>query len=333
MAGIVLGLGLVGPILLAGRLGPRSAGGLIAEAAVVVSCVAMAVVWLRPGWPSRRASQACVVLGSACCAVACIVVPVPSLGILGVTSYAVLGSYVAVFHSPRLLAFTWTVGAGVLAYLSIRVAQVDPSTAVATVLLIVMVNLFAVFACRMFTRLFADDTGHRDLEPVTGLLNRDSFFEQVAGLIGARSRDDDRRLAMLVVSLDGYSLLTGLHGPAAVDRARVAVARGLRETSRRDAVIAHTGDSEFWIADLFTIADPNPLAERVRGVIASARPGLTASVGVVCTPLAPLAVAPAYDVVEELLTIAGSAMVEARGAGGNQTRSAIDPGLTVLRGA
>lgn len=258
VAGIVLGLGLVGPILSAGRLGPRSAGGLIAEAVVVVSCVAMAVTWLRPGWPSRRASQVCVVLRSVCSAVACIAVPAPSLGILGVTSDAVSGSYVAVFHSLRLLAFIWTVGASVLAYLSIRVAQVDPSTAVATVLLIVIVNLFAVFACRMFMRLFADDTVHRDLEPVTGLLNRNSFFERVAGLIGARSRGDDRRLVALVVNLDGYSLLTGLRGRAGVDKARVAVARGLRETSRRGAVMAHTGDSEFWIADLFTIADPNP---------------------------------------------------------------------------
>lgn len=53
--------------------------------------------------------------------------------------------------------------------------------------------------------------------------------------------------------------------------------------------------------------------------------------GVVCTPLVPLAAAPAYDAVEELLTIAVTAMFEARGAGGNQTRAAIDPALSVLK--
>jgi GGDEF domain-containing protein len=331
IAVIILGMGAIGPILSIGMLGPRSVGGIVAEVVVVCCCVAMSWVWLRPGWPSRRASQACVVVGAVCIATSCVIVPSHSLGILGATSYAALGSFVAVFHSHRLLAFTWTVGAGVMVYLAVSLAEVDVSMAVATVLLIALVNVFAVLTCRMAVRLIANDAVHGDLEPVTGLLNRDGFYERVAGLIGARSRGDDSRLVVLVVNLDGYSLLAGLRGPAGVNGVRVAIARSLRETARRDAVIAHTGDAEFWIADLFTIADPYPLAERVRGAIASAPSGVTASVGVVCTPLAPLAAVPAYDVVEELLNIAVTAMFEARGAGGNQTRAAIDPALSVLR--
>jgi GGDEF domain-containing protein len=331
VAACILGLGSIGPILSIGMLGPKSVGGVVAEVVVVCCCVAMSLLWLRPGWPSRRASQACVVVGTVCIAVSCVIVPSHSLGILGATSYAALGAFVAVFHSLRLLAFTWTVGAAVTVYLAVWLAEVDVSMAVATALLIVLVNVFAVFASRMGVRLIAHDAAHGDLEPVTGLLNRDGFYEQVAGLIGARSRDDDRRLVVLVVNLDGYSLLAGVRGPAEVDSARVAIARSLRETARRDAVIAHTGDAEFWIADLFTNADPNPLAERVRGAIASSPPALTASVGVVCTPLVPLAAAPAYDAVEELLTIAVTAMFEARAAGGNQTRAAIDPALSVLK--
>jgi hypothetical protein len=35
---------------------------------------------------------------------------------------------------------------------------------------------------------------------------------------------------------------------------------------------------------------------------------------------------------DELLTVARTAMFEARRAGGNQTRMAIDPALTVLEG-
>jgi hypothetical protein len=57
---------------------------------------------------------------------------------------------------------------------------------------------------------------------------------------------------------------------------------------------------------------------------------LTASLGVVSTPLLPLAGHPEADVLEELLTIATTAMFEARRAGGNQIRCILSPQLTVL---
>jgi GGDEF domain-containing protein len=330
VAASIFGLGAIGPILSLGMLGPGSTAGMVVMATVTCCCVVMTLLWLRPGWPSRRVSWACVVVGTVCIAASSIVVPSHSLGILGTTTYAVLGSFVVVFHSLRLLVFTWTVGASALIYLAVLLAEDDVSMAVATVLLIVLVNVFAVFACRMVVRLIANDTPYGDLERVTGLPGRDAFFEKVSTLIGARTRDDDRRLVVVVVNLDGYSLMADVRGRAEADGARVGVARALRETARRDAIIAHPGDAEFWIADLFTTLDPHPLAERIRGAVAGSRSGLSASVGVVCTPLEPLATVPTYDVVEELVNIAISAMFEARRAGGNQTRDAIDPALTVL---
>lgn len=332
IACIILGLGAIGPILSFGVLGPRSSGGRVAEIVVAGCCVAMALLWLRPSWPSRRASQACVVVGTVCIAVSCAIVPSHLVGLLGATAYAALGSFVALFHSIRLLAFTWAVAAGVIGYLAVRLSEDDVPMAVATVLLIALVNGFAVFASRLVIRLIANDTIHGELEPVTGLFTRDGFYEQVATLIGARNRNDDRRLVVVIVNLDNHALLADMHGAARAVRVRVAIARSLRETARRDAVIAHPGDAEFWIADLFTQADPHPLAERIRGGVAGAHTGVTASVGVVCTPLAPLAALPAHDVMEELLTVAQTAMFEARRAGGNQTRAAIDPALTVLEG-
>ena len=329
---IILGLGAIGPILSFGVLAPNSGGGRVAELAVVACCVVMSLVWLRPSWPSRRASQACVIVGTVCIAVSSVIVPSHLVGILGVTAYAALGAFVAFFHSMRLLAFTWAVGAGVIVYLAVRLSEDDVSMAVATVLLIVLVNGFAVLASRLVIRLIANDTIHGDLEPVTGLFSRDGFYEQVATLIGARNRNDDRRLVVVIVNLDNHALLADMHGAARAIRVRVAIARSLRETARRGAVIAHPSDAEFWVADLFTQSDPHPLTERIRGGVAAAQTGVTASVGVVCTPLAPLVALPTYDVMEELLTIAQSAMFEARRAGGNQTRAAIDPALTVLEG-
>lgn len=330
IAGSIFGLGVISVILSFGVLGPHSVGGRVAQIVVAGCCVVMAWVWLRPSWPSRRVSQATAVVGTVCIAVSCVMVSSPLVGIMGATAYAALGSLVALLHSMRLLAFIWAVGAGVIVYLAVGLAKDDVSVALATALLVVLVNGFAVFASRLVIRLIANDTIHGDLEPVTGLFTRDGFYEQVATLIGARSRNDDRRLVVVVVNLDNHALLADMHGAARAIRVRVAIARSLRETARRGAVIAHPSDSEFWVADLFTQADPHPLAERIRGGVAGAHTGITASVGVVCTPLAPLAALPSHDVMEELLTIAQTAMFEARRAGGNQTRTAIDPALTVL---
>ncbi|HET7743048.1 MAG TPA: GGDEF domain-containing protein [Mycobacterium sp.] len=330
IAGSIFGLGVISVILSFGVLGPHSVGGRVAQIVVAGCCVVMAWVWLRPKWPSRRVSQATAVVGTVCIAVSCVMVSSPLVGILGATAYAALGSLVALLHSMRLLAFIWAVGAGVIVYLAVQLAEDDVSVALATALLVVLVNGFAVFASRLVIRLIANDTIHGDLEPVTGLFTRDGFYEQVATLIGARSRNDDRRLVVVVVNLDNHALLADMHGAARAIRVRVAIARSLRETARRGAVLAHPGDSEFWVADLFTQADPHPLAERIRGGVAGAHTGITASVGVVCTPLAPLVALPTHDVMEELLTVAQTAMFEARRAGGNQTRTAIDPALTVL---
>lgn len=60
------------------------------------------------------------------------------------------------------------------------------------------------------------------LEPLTGLLDRESFDEQLYTLIGARSRADDLYLVVLVLTLDGLSLLRGMHGEAGANRARIA---------------------------------------------------------------------------------------------------------------
>ena len=65
---------------------------------------------------------------------------------------------------------------------------------------------------------------------------------------------------MIVVSLDGFSLLTAMTGKAGTNCARVAIGQHLRETVRRDAIIAHVGEAEFLIAEPFTTPNPSPLA-------------------------------------------------------------------------
>jgi diguanylate cyclase (GGDEF)-like protein len=213
----------------------------------------------------------------------------------------------------------------------VRLAETDAALAVGGVVIVVASNVFVVVAVRMAIRLKARMLVP-EIEPLTGLFTRRAFDEQFAELIGSRSRDDDRYLIVLVANLDGFSVVTDMGDAAAPNRARVAVGQRLRETVRRDAVVAHVGDAEFLVADLFPRADPSPLAERVRGAITAAPLRLSASVGVVSTPLSPLVgVAPA-ELLDELLGIATAAMNEARRDGGNQVRQVMSPALGALDG-
>jgi len=109
----------------------------------------------------------------------------------------------------------------------------------------------------------------------------------------------------------------GVRGAAA---ARIAAGQALRENVRRDAIVAHVGEAEFLIADTWTVPDPTPLVERVRGAIAATPTGVTVSQGAVSTPLRPLADRPPHEVLNEIVEMGRRAMQEAALAGGNQAR-------------
>ena len=56
------------------------------------------------------------------------------------------------------------------------------------------------------------------------------------------------------------------------------------------------------------------------------------SIGVVSTPLHPLAEHPPTEVLDEIVALASTAMYEARRAGGNQVRFVTNPGLSISDG-
>ncbi|MDT5113462.1 MAG: hypothetical protein QOE20_5352, partial [Mycobacterium sp.] len=160
--------------------------------------------------------------------------------------------------------------------------------------------------------------------------SREAFFDRVATMVNARDRDDDRYIAIVVVSLDSFSLLTAMNGAAGANEARVAVGHRLGETLRRDALLAHIGESEYLVADTFTSSDAKVLTDRLQHSVRTAPYRLTASIGVVATPIAPLVGHPPHDVVEELITIATSNMYVARTKGGQRASATADPRLTSL---
>ncbi len=331
IAATILTLGAIPLILMLTPQGPRGLSSQLLAAGVAVGCGLMAWRWLRPWWPTPTESKLCGAAGAAFIAAACLIQANPLVGLLGATAFSVLNGITALLHS-RLLSVTATVTAVTVVVLAIRLAETDAALAVAGVVLVAVSNVFIAVTVRMAMRLVEARMLDPDIEPLTGLFTRRAFDEQFATLIGSRSRDDDRYLVVLVANLDGFSVVTDMGGPAASNRTRVAVAQRLRETVRRDALVAHVDDAEFLVADLFPKADPSPLAERVRGSITSAPLRLTASVGVVSTPLSPLVGAAPAELLDELLGIATAAMNEARRDGGNQVRQVMSPALSVLDG-
>ena len=117
-------------------------------------------------------------------------------------------------------------------------------------LLVGFIVVFVSLTARAAIWLVDADILHENFEPLTGLFNRDGFYEKAMTLLASRSRGDDRYLAVAVVNLDTFSLVGEFSGMSGSNRARVEIAARLRETARRDAVIAHIADSEFVIADL-----------------------------------------------------------------------------------
>jgi diguanylate cyclase (GGDEF)-like protein len=329
-AASMLGLSIIPLILTFSPMGPSGNTDRWLAVGVFICCVAMAAIWLRPSWPTRLQSQLCVVVGNICIAIACVVESHPALGLMGASAFIVLSAFTALFHDRRLLAFTWSVSAVTLGVLATRLGGVDPVVTICAITLFVLTNVFVVFVCLNVIRLVDREFHFSELDPLTGLLTRDAFSNRVATLVSSRDRTDDRFLAIIVVSMDSFSLVTAMNGAAGSSQARVAVGHAIATTLRRDAILAHVGESEFLVADTFTSPDATVLTERLHLTVRTAPGRLTASIGVVTTPLAPLVGFPPQDVVEELITLATSKMYTARKRGGQRSEVAECPRLTAI---
>lgn len=327
VAGCILALGV--PSLLAGVVPAATPwpGFRLTYAVIAIAALGLAVPWLRYRWPTRRQSATVMVLGTLALAAGSLATIDPMAGMVVASSFTFVLGFTALFHSSRLLAFVAAVAGITLVVTAARIATAAVSTAVALTIPVLLLFVVITFGCRTIARVGGSGDAHYDLDPLTGLLTRGAFYERTSELIGARHREDDRYLAVAVVDIDGFAAVASVQGGRGADDAQAAVGQALRETTRREAVVAHVDKSEFLIADIFATSDPAPLIERVRGAVSATPSGITASIGVVSTPLRPLMSRPPHDVLDELIAMASAAMAAARRRGGNQAHYVLDPEL------
>ena len=114
--------------------------------------------------------------------------------------------YAAVFHTTRWLGVAWAATGVTLAVLAVRLAPFSIAFAISSVLLVGFIVMFVSLTGRAAIWLVDADILHENFEPLTGMFNRDGFYEKATTLLASRSRGDDRFVALSVVNLDSFSL-------------------------------------------------------------------------------------------------------------------------------
>jgi diguanylate cyclase (GGDEF)-like protein len=302
--------------------GPHRVFGDATELAAVVVCMGLVGLWAFR-WPTQRQSV-CYALGVlTCTAIVCLSYSDRLFGLLGCMSFAMLGGYIAFFHSPRLLVVNLAVASGTALTLTIMLAAEsgDLVRAVCAFLEIAVALGSVPLASNALVQNLGVDVRHSDVDPLCGLLNRRAFYRAAGALAAAHGgRIGNRYLAVTMVDLDHFKNLNDNHGHAAGDRAIIAIGAVLRDNTDQGAVVARIGGEEFLIADLVDDAHICiQQAERLRSAIASTVFGITASVGVASIPFRQASVL-RRDVIDSLIKTADGAMYDAKRAGGNQTR-------------
>jgi diguanylate cyclase (GGDEF)-like protein len=301
--------------------GPHRIFGDATALAAVAVCMALALLWACR-WPTQRQSV-CYALGVlTCTAIVCLSYSDRLFGLLGCMSFAVLGGYIAFFHSARLLVVNLAVASATALTLTIMLAATtgDLVRAVCAFLEVAVALGSVPFAANALVQNLGVDVRQSDVDPLCGLLNRRAFYPATRALVAAHTgRLGDRCLAITLVDLDHFKHLNDKHGHVVGDRALITIADVLRDNTDQDAVVARIGGEEFLIADLIAHARIRIQAERLRSAIASTVFEITASVGVASIPLSQASV-PRRDVIDNLIKIADAAMYDAKRAGGDQTR-------------
>lgn len=300
--------------------GPWRPVGQGAALGATAACLTTAVLWARR-WPSRRQSVCYVAISDVGIAIGCLSYRNALLGMVGCASFAVLGGYIAFFHSPRILSghLAAALGTAVALTIILGLTSGDWVAAVCMFSIIEVAVLAVPVATQVMVHRLAVDVAFSDVDPLCGLLNRRAFYRRSHELLGHGRRGAEQYLAVTMVDLDQFKRLNDTHGHAVGDHALVAVGEILRR-HHNSAVVARIGGEEFLIAELASSPDGAESAERVRRAIADTPFGITASIGVVSARVNPTSITSSRAVIDELIRDADAAMYEAKRCGGNQIR-------------
>lgn len=306
-------------IMLWSPTGPSQPALRAISAAITVLGLVGATLWLIH-WPTRRESILFAFSAMTAITVASLCLSNPYTGLMGCTVFAILGGFIAYFHSARLV-FTNSALAGICAAILAHryiADRGDVALISGGLITVAVLNLGVPFGILSLMHTLRNDLRSSDRDALTGLHNRRSFYDAVSELIALHGRPAGTYLVTAVIDLDSFKQINDTHGHAVGDQALVAVGSALEQTCRPAAVIARIGGEEFVIVDTATTPQHADMTERLRQAVADIPFPITASIGTSAIALGELPALAGTQFIEDLIIAADAAMYEAKRAGGNR---------------
>ena len=250
--------------------------------ATVLVCAASASVglgmtffWLTR-WPTRRQSIVAVSAGVLCVAGWSVAGPGTVVPALSCTAFAITGAYLAFFHSVKLMTANVVLALATGAVLTVHIADdVGWPVALSAFWTLWLLNTAVPIAVRSMAWALTHYVERANTDPLTGLLNRRGFLDEVCRLL-----DDNAGCAVLVtamVDLDDFKRVNDVSGHHILG----VVSAVLHTLFPRRSAICRSGGEEFLIAlcaeESESIAD---VGDEICAAIKRRALGVTASVGV-----------------------------------------------------
>jgi len=283
-----------------------------------------ATLWLVH-WPTRRQSILYSLAATAAIALTCLGLSNPYTGLMGCTTFAILGGFIAYFHTVDYVLVNFVVATVCSIILVHRffVATGDIALGTAGLITVVGLNIGVPFGIQSLVHTLRADLRSSDRDSLTGLHNRRSFYHCVYELMMLHRRSAGTYLVIAVIDLDNFKHINDTLGHAVGDQALVAVGAALQQNCNPAAVVGRSGGEEFVIADTGSTPNPVQMAERLRLAIAAIPFEITASVGTSSVALDGAWPNSKTQVIDDLIRASDAAMYEAKRAGGNQVNHSL----------
>lgn len=311
-------LGAVPVTMIGSPAGPRGPVATAVAITASIAALAAALLWLIR-WPTRGQSLAYTAVCGACIAAGCLVVPDPYGGLMGCMTFAAIGGFIAYFHAMAHVLTNFLLAVACMAITATRWFEEtgDVRIVASSLLLVLGLNVGVPFGIHTLVHSLHTDLRNADRDPLTGLLNRRSFYNTVHEHVLA-TQEVNIAVNVTMVDLDKFKRLNDSRGHAVGDAALADVATVLQQCSGPGAVLGRLGGEEFVVADLGAASRHVVTGQRIRAGIAALPFGITGSVGV-CSATIPAGVdVPHPEFLERLIHAADAAMYLAKRSGGDR---------------
>ncbi|WP_186627500.1 GGDEF domain-containing protein [Rhodococcus sp. BP22] len=273
--------------------------------------VVLGALWMRGPWPTENYSRVFVAVIEIGIAAALLMLADSFVALPCAAGLAVNGTYIAVFHGPKMIVVhqAWAaVIVGVLFVCALAEPGGDVVVACAYLVLLILLLFSAPMFSYVLLLMLRRDASAALFDPLTGLHNR-------RGLAAAITEIGDRVgvVTVMVIDLDDFKAVNDRHGHAHGDAVLRAVANAIYAAFGPPAVTARTGGEEFAVVTSIDPAAAIAQADELQARLApELDPGVTVSIGVAHTDASDLLAT--FDAV---YARADTAMYAAKHAGGD----------------